>query len=323
MDKPGVKRSKTEKDVETACSPKTCSRGILYVTGTPIGNLQDISARALKTLQEVSLIAAEDTRQTRKLLSRYQIKTKLMSCHQHNSRERAPLIIERLAAGEDVALVSDAGMPLLSDPGEEVVAMAIREGYAVTVIPGPSAGITALAVSGLPAGRFVFEGFLPYQKKQRMERLAELAMEKRTMILYEAPHKLRQTLKELGAALGMERPVVLARELTKIHEEFIRTTLAGAYEILEQKEPRGEYTLVVAGIHREHPAGSSAGSEQADRSAASVSCVSVPEMVAAYEAGGMDLKSAMKAVARTTGKSRRDIYALYQKAKNAPDPAEE
>ena len=225
-------------------------KGALYVVGTPIGNLGDFSPRARETLAEADFIAAEDTRVTRGLLDRFDIHKPLLSYFEHNKLSRGETILARLRDGETCALVSDAGMPAVSDPGETLIAACAREGLPVYVVPGPTAAISALAVSGLPTGRFTFEGFLSMNKRGRREHLAQVEGEARTMIFYEAPHKLRRTLGDLEKLFGPERKIAVVRELTKIHEEVWRTTLGEAAARYREQEPRGEYVLVVAGAER-------------------------------------------------------------------------
>lgn len=225
-------------------------KGALYVVGTPIGNLGDFSPRARETLAEADFIAAEDTRVTRGLLARFDIHKPLLSYFEHNKLSRGETILARLRAGETCALVSDAGMPAVSDPGETLIAACAQEGLPVYVVPGPTAAISALAVSGLPTGRFTFEGFLSMNKRGRREHLAQVEWETRTMIFYEAPHKLRRTLGDLEKLFGPERKIAVVRELTKIHEEVWRTTLGEAAARYREQEPRGEYVLVVAGAER-------------------------------------------------------------------------
>ncbi|WP_297198432.1 16S rRNA (cytidine(1402)-2'-O)-methyltransferase [Thermanaeromonas sp.] len=266
--------------------------GRLFLVGTPLGNLEDITLRALRVLKEVDLIAAEDTRRTRALLSYYNIHKPLTSFHHHNRKEKGPVLIRRLQEGQDIALVTDAGMPGISDPGEDLVREALGAGIEVIAVPGPSAVITALVVSGLPAGRFAFEGFLPRAGKERKERLADLAYEERTLILFEAPHRLTRTLKELLEAWG-DRPVAVGRELTKKFETVFRGTLQEALKYFEETPPRGECTLVVAGASREVPA-------------------FVPEeaalLVEALEKAGRPHKEALTMVAKFYGRPRREIY---------------
>lgn len=220
--------------------------GTLYVVGTPIGNLGDISPRALDTLQNCDFIAAEDTRVTLKLLNRFEIKKPMVSYFEHNRFERGPIIAERLLSGENCALVTDAGMPAISDPGEDLVKLCIEKGIKVESVPGPCAFATALAVSGMPSRRFSFEGFLPVEKAARREHISWLSGETRTMIFYEAPHKLSQTLSDLAAALG-DREIAIVRELTKIHEQVIRTTLCAAAEKYSKEEIKGEIVLIIGG----------------------------------------------------------------------------
>ena len=230
---------------------KKLATGTLYLVGTPIGNLEDMTFRAVRTLEEVDLIAAEDTRRTGKLLQHFQITTPQVSYHQHNQFARQDMLLSRLKKGEAIALVSDAGMPGISDPGYELVRACVEAGIKVIPIPGVTAAVTALAASGLPSDRFVFEGFLPSKKKQRRDRLNALQSETRTLIFYESPHRLKQTLADLAAILGEDRQIVLARELTKIHEQFWRGSLKNTGEFYTTHEPKGEFTLVVAGAIKE------------------------------------------------------------------------
>lgn len=220
--------------------------GILYVTGTPIGNLSDLSPRAVETLESVDFIAAEDTRVTLKLLNHFGIKKPMVSYFEHNKRERGEIICARIEQGENCAIVTDAGMPCISDPGEDLVKLCEELGIKTVVIPGPSAVISALAVSGLSTGRFTFEGFLSVNKKSRSDHLKSLANEHRTMIFYEAPHKLPQTLRDLYASFG-DRKLTIVREITKIHEEVIRTTTKNAAENLSDGSVKGEIVLVLEG----------------------------------------------------------------------------
>jgi 16S rRNA (cytidine1402-2'-O)-methyltransferase len=228
--------------------------GRLYVVGTPIGNLEDMTFRAVRILQEVDAIAAEDTRHTGKLLHHFQIKTPQISYHEHNRQHRIPELINRLEQGEAIALVTDAGMPGISDPGYELVKACLETGICVIPIPGPTACITAISAAGLPAFRFTFEGFLPVKGKERQQHLQELQEERRAMVLYEAPHRLRKTLRDLEKILGGDRTLVLGRELTKLHEEFWRGTLAEAVlHYSDTCQPKGEFTLVIAGGDRITP----------------------------------------------------------------------
>ena len=234
--------------MQTDPKPRT-----LYVVGTPIGNLEDITFRAVRILQTVDIIAAEDTRHTGKLLQHFQIKTPQMSYHEHNRTSRIPELLEHLVNNKAIALVSDAGMPGISDPGYELVKACIEAGIAVVPIPGASAAITALSAAGLPTDRFVFEGFLPAKSQHRQEHLESLQTESRTLIFYESPHRLRDTLQDLALVWGSDRQIVLGRELTKLYEEFWRGTIAEAIAHYNQREPQGEYTLVVAGIRASQP----------------------------------------------------------------------
>ncbi|QMS89266.1 16S rRNA (cytidine(1402)-2'-O)-methyltransferase [Nostoc edaphicum CCNP1411] len=227
--------------------------GTLYVVGTPIGNLEDITFRAVRILQTVDIIAAEDTRHTGKLLQHFQVKTPQVSYHEHNRTSRIPELLEHLVNNKAIALVSDAGMPGISDPGYELVKACIEAGIPVVPIPGASAAITALSAAGLPTDRFVFEGFLPAKTQQRQEHLESLQTESRTLIFYESPHRLRDTLRDLAEVWGSDRQIVLGRELTKLYEEFWRGTIADAIAHYNQREPQGEYTLVVAGIPASQP----------------------------------------------------------------------
>ena len=221
--------------------------GMLYLVPTPIGNLGDISPRCVKTLEEADFIAAEDTRVTLKLLNHLGIKKSLVSYYEHNKAQKGDWIVERILNGETCALVSDAGSPAISDPGEELVQQAAAAGITVCAIPGPCAVITALSISGQATGRFCFEGFLSTAKKSRREHLEQLKTEQRTMIFYEAPHKLTNTLSDMAEVFGADRPISLCRELTKLHEEVVRTTLGEAVEKYTQSPPKGEFVLVVAG----------------------------------------------------------------------------
>jgi 16S rRNA (cytidine1402-2'-O)-methyltransferase len=269
--------------------------GTLYVVGTPIGNLEDMTFRAVRILQTVHAIAAEDTRHTGKLLHHFQIKTPQISCHQHNILSRLPVLLERLHAGEQIALVTDAGMPGISDPGYELVRACVAEGILVVPIPGPTAAITALSASGLPTDRFCFEGFLPVKGSQRQQRLNALAQETRTMILYEAPHRLLQTLQALSEVLGLERSVVVSRELTKRYETFWRGGLAEAIAHFTVTDPRGEFTLVVAGYVPE---------------VIELSETDVREALLVLLREGMPRSQASRQVAKTLNLSRRDVYQL-------------
>ena len=273
--------------------------GTLTLVGTPIGNLGDFSPRARRALEEADFIAAEDTRVTLRLLNYFGIKKPLVSYFEHNKYQSGDKILQRILAGENCALVTDAGMPAVSDPGEELVALCAREGVAVTAVPGPSAVVTAVALSALPAGRFTFEGFLSTSGRSRAEHLEELKGERRTMVFYEAPHKIAKTLADLAAALGAGREVSLCRELTKMHEEVIRTTLGEAAERYAAEPPRGEFVLVVAGAPE--PA-----RPQMDEQAAL-------GLVRRYRAEGLSLKDAAKKAAAESGFSRNELYSAALK----------
>ena len=225
--------------------------GKLYIVGTPIGNLGDITLRALETIKSVDFIAAEDTRVTRKLLSHYEISKPLVSYHEHNRNESGEKIVERIIAGENCALVTDAGMPAISDPGSELVKLCAEEGIEVLVVPGASAVASAVAISGIDSTRFCFEGFLSTSKKSRREHLDSIRNEKRAMVFYEAPHKLKRTLSDLAETLGGERKIAICREMTKLYEECIRTTLGEAERYYSDKTPKGEFVLVIEGASEE------------------------------------------------------------------------
>ena len=221
--------------------------GTLYIVATPIGNLEDMTFRAVRILQAVDMIAAEDTRHTGRLLQHFQVRTPQISYHEHNSHSRVPELLEHLQYGKAIALVSDAGMPGISDPGYELIKACIDDGITVVPIPGASAVITALSAAGLPTDRFIFDGFLPAKSQQRRQYLESLQGESRTLVFYESPHRLRDTLADLGEVLGSDRQLVIARELTKLYEEFWRGTVGDAIADYTQREPQGEYTLLVAG----------------------------------------------------------------------------
>ena len=273
--------------------------GKLYLCATPIGNLEDITLRVLRILKEADLIAAEDTRNSIKLLNHFEIHTPMTSYHEYNKVEKARQLVGQLLSGQDIALITDAGTPAISDPGEVLVQMCHESNVPVTSLPGPAACITALTLSGLSTRRFCFEGFLPSDKKERREVLEELTTESRTMILYEAPHHLVKTLEELYGALG-ERRVTLCRELTKKFEAVMPATLEKAIEYYKNEEPRGEYVLVVEGRSRE---------EKRREAITSWEVMTIEEHMDHYEQQGMDHKSAMKQVAKDRGVGKRDIYA--------------
>lgn len=273
--------------------------GTLYLCATPIGNLEDITFRVLRTLKEVDLIAAEDTRNSIKLLNHFEIKTPMTSYHEYNKIDKAYQLVEKLRQGKNIALITDAGTPGISDPGEDIVRICYEEGIPVTSLPGAAACITALTMSGLPTRRFAFEAFLPKDKKEHQAVLEELKGETRTMIIYEAPHHLVKTLKELADTLGGERRLTICRELTKRHEEKMQTTLADSLIFYETNEPRGEYVLVIAGKSR---------AQVEEETRAGWESMSVEEHMAHYESQGIDRKEAMKRVAKDRGVSKREIY---------------
>ncbi len=273
--------------------------GTLYVVATPIGNLSDISERALKVLGGVDFVAAEDTRNTLRLLTHFGIGASLVSYHEHNKYEKGREIVARLQSGESCALVTDAGTPAISDPGEDLVALCAEKGVTVTSVPGACAMITALTLSGLPTKRFAFEGFLPVPKKERRERLEVLCTETRTFVLHEAPHKLRSTLDDLKKHLGGERKISLCREMTKLNEEVLRMTLDQAVAYYETHEPRGEYVLVIEGGTGEKNTPDDKQTE-----------VSACERVAYYIESGMSKNDAMRTAARECGISKNELYSL-------------
>lgn len=277
--------------------------GTLYLIATPIGNLGDLSPRAAATLEAADFIAAEDTRVTMKLLSHLGLKKPMVSYHEHNKAGAGPAILSRLLAGESCALATDAGTPAISDPGEDLVRLCGENGVPVQAIPGCCALISALAVSGLPTGRFVFEGFLPVNRSERRERLRRLLEEDRTLLFYEAPHRLRTTLDDLLEAFG-DRPAVLCRELTKLHETVMRTTLAQAVEWYREQEPRGEYVLVIAGAE--------------ETEACAVTLDQGVAMVLERRERGERMKDAVRQVAADTGLARNELYnAALQAAREA------
>ena len=274
--------------------------GTLYLCATPIGNLDDITFRVLETLKNVDVIAAEDTRNSIKLLNRFEIKTPMTSYHEFNKYDKGRQLIEQLLEGKNIAVITDAGMPGISDPGEELVKMAYEAGVPVTVLPGACACVTALTLSGLPTRRFCFEAFLPTDKKERKDVLAELRDETRTIVLYEAPHRLVKTLAELMETLG-DRRLTICRELTKKHEEAFRTTFSEALAFYEENEPKGECVLVIEGADRE---------ELRRAEQESFAELSLEEHMERYLSQGMSKKDAMKAVAADRGVSKREIYAM-------------
>ena len=271
--------------------------GVLYLVATPIGNLADLSERAVKVLSEVDFIAAEDTRNSMRLLSHLGISKPMVSYFEHNKRERGEQIAERLLAGESCALITDAGTPAISDPGEDMVALCAERGIVVSSIPGPVASIVALTLSGFPTGRFTFEGFLSVNKAERRARLGELKQETRTMLFHEAPHKLRTTLKDLCAAFGGTRRIAICRELTKLNEEVLRLTLEAAVAYYEAQEPRGEYVLVVEGA-----------SVTDAKTGAFWQEMEIPDHVAYYIGQGMSKMDAIKQAAKDRGVPKNEVY---------------
>lgn len=276
--------------------------GTLYLCATPIGNLGDVSARCLEILNTVDLIAAEDTRQTIKLLNHFGISKPLTSYHEHNKREKGEYIIGLLKQGKNIAQVSDAGTPAISDPGEDLVRLCIENDIDVTSIPGPVAGINALILSGLPTRRYAFEGFLSVNKRHRREHLESVRNDTHTLIFYEAPHKLKYTLADMYEVLG-DRKIALVRELTKIHEEIVRCTLSEVQSLYEEKSPRGEYVIVIEG----------ASETAAEAEEKPWDNMSIAEHVDKYIAEGMTSKDAVKQAAKDRGLAKRDVYNEYHK----------
>ncbi len=277
----------------------TKKKGVLYVVATPIGNLEDMTYRAVRILREAGLIACEDTRHTRKLLDHYGIEAKLVSYHEHNEAERAEELVEKLLAGVNVAQVSDAGMPGISDPGYRVIRLAIEEGIRVVPVPGPSALVTALAASGLPTDAFEFRGFLPAKSGQRRTVLEEIRGAEHTVVFYEAPHRIQETLEDIVAVLGPARPVVIARELTKVHEEFLRGTAGQIAEQVRGRELKGEITLLIGkaeGVER--------AVGEADLGA---------RMQEIMREQKVDEKTALKVVAKERGVSKSEVYRELQR----------
>lgn len=278
--------------------------GTLYLCATPIGNLEDITYRVLRTLKEVDLIAAEDTRNSIRLLNHFEIKTPMTSYHEYNKIDKAYQLVAKMREDKNIALITDAGTPGISDPGEDIVRICYEEGIPVTSLPGAAACITALTMSGLPTRRFAFEAFLPKDKKEHQAVLEELKTETRTIIIYEAPHHLVRTLQELHDTLGGDRRLTICRELTKRHEEKLQMTLADSLSYYEVNEPRGEYVLIIAGRSRE---------EMKKEEQAGWEALSLEEHMAHYESQGIDRKEAMKRVAKDRGVSKRDIYQALLK----------
>lgn len=272
--------------------------GTLYLCATPIGNLEDITLRVLRTLKEVDLIAAEDTRNSIKLLNHFEIKTRMTSYHEYNKIEKAAVLVEKMKQGQNIALITDAGTPGISDPGEELVKQCYEAGVPVTSLPGACACITALTMSGLPTRRFAFEAFLPYDKKEREQILKSLENETRTIIIYEAPHHLRKTLADCRNYLG-NRQMTICKELTKKHEKKIRGTLDEMIHLYEEEDPRGEYVLVFEGLKIE---------DVRKKEQEEWTKLSLQEHMDIYLEQGADKKSAMKSVAKDRGISKREVY---------------
>ncbi len=280
--------------------------GTLYLVATPIGNLEDITYRAVRVLKEADLIAAEDTRNSIKLLNHFEIKNPMTSYHEFNRFDKAEILIEKLMQGENIALITDAGTPGISDPGEVLVAMCVDRGIDVVPVPGAVAGINALIASGQPTSKFVFEGFLPKDKKEKAETLERLGNETRTMILYEAPHRLVKTLRELSLALGEDRSLTICKELTKKHETFRKTTFKEALQMYDEEEnaPRGEYVLIVAGKSRQ---------EIEMEKKAFWEDISIEEHLKRYIDEGMSKKEAVKKVSEERDIPKREVYAVSVK----------
>lgn len=280
-------------------SDNITGQGMLYLCATPIGNLEDITFRVIRTLKEVDLIAAEDTRNSIKLLNHFEIKTPMTSYHEHNKVEKAKVLVDKMRAGTNIALITDAGTPGISDPGEELVRQCHEAGIQVTSLPGAAACITALTMSGQPTRRFVFEAFLPFDKKERADVLEELKNETRTIIIHEAPHHLAALIDELTGVLGGDRSVSICKELTKRYEKVWKTTLEEASQFYKSLQPRGEYVLVIAGRDRQ---------ELKLEKQKSWDAMSIQEHVAMYENQGIDRKEAMRMAAKDRGISKRNVY---------------
>ncbi|MGP1385476.1 MAG: 16S rRNA (cytidine(1402)-2'-O)-methyltransferase [Thainema sp.] len=267
----------------------------LYIVGTPIGNLEDMTFRAIQVLQQVDVIAAEDTRHTGKLLQHFQVTTPQISYHDHNRASRTPELVDRIQQGAAIALVTDAGMPGISDPGYDLVKACVEANLSVVPIPGVSAVITGLSACGLPTDRFVFEGFLPAKGQERRDRLDAIAVESRTIVLYESPHRLKQTLTDLAETLDADRPITLARELTKLHEEFWRGSLQSALDHVEQQQPQGEYTVIIQGTTQSEPLLSESALK-----------AELQDLIQQ----GLSRSQASRQLAQRTSLSRRQIYQL-------------
>lgn len=273
--------------------------GTLYIVGTPIGNLEDITYRAVRILSEVDIIAAEDTRHSLKLLNHLEIKKPLISYHDNNRISRAEELVEKLKEGNNIALISDAGMPAISDPGEKLIALAIKEDIKITVIPGCTASIAGLIISGLTTRRFAFEGFLPQKHSERVKHLESIKYEERTIIFYEGPHRVKDMLKDCHSGLG-DRPCSIAREISKIHEQVIRGSISEVLAYFEENEPRGEFVIIIEGSQEKAP----------DTQKPDFTLISVEEHVEYYIEQGYEKMDAMKLTAKDRGVSKRDVYRL-------------
>ena len=280
---------------------KNKEAGELFLCATPIGNLEDMPVRAVRIMKEADLIAAEDTRNSIKLINHFEIDTPMTSYHEYNKVDKAKVLVDKMLAGQTVALITDAGTPGISDPGEELVRQAVQAGINVTSVPGPAACINALIISGLPTRRFVFEAFLPSDKKERAAVLEELSHETRTMIIYEAPHRLCRTLAELAEILGGDRQIAVCKELTKRHETVYRSDIKGAVDYYNANEPRGEYVLVIAGLNREDIIRDKQDAWKE---------MPLEEHLKHYESQGIERREAIKLVAKDRGVSKREIYNM-------------
>lgn len=280
---------------------KNKEAGELFLCATPIGNLEDMPVRAVRIMKEADLIAAEDTRNSIKLINHFEIDTPMTSYHEYNKVDKAKVLVDKMLAGQTVALITDAGTPGISDPGEELVRQAVQAGINVTSVPGPAACINALIISGLPTRRFVFEAFLPSDKKERTAVLEELSHETRTMIIYEAPHRLCRTLAELAEVLGGDRQIAVCKELTKRHETVYRSDIKGAVDYYNANEPRGEYVLVIAGLNREDIIRDKQDAWKE---------MPLEEHLKHYESQGIERREAIKLVAKDRGVPKREIYNM-------------
>jgi len=280
---------------------KNKEAGELFLCATPIGNLEDMPVRAVRIMKEADLIAAEDTRNSIKLINHFEIDTPMTSYHEYNKVDKAKVLVDKMLAGQTVALITDAGTPGISDPGEELVRQAVQAGINVTSVPGPAACINALIISGLPTRRFVFEAFLPSDKKERAAVLEELSHETRTMIIYEAPHRLCRTLAELAEILGGDRQIAVCKELTKRHETVYRSDIKGAVDYYNANEPRGEYVLVIAGLNREDIIRDKQDAWKE---------MPLEEHLKHYESQGIERREAIKLVAKDRGVPKREIYNM-------------